>query len=132
MTTSSTLHWSRMAAIAVACAAVVAPAAAQSQSPITVKAQPVQSPDTFRMLVSYHDLDLKTPDGRTTLEARVRTAAREGCNELYNNRPTTQTLGVRIACTRLSVAEAMPRIDHAVELADSGRGATQIALVFRR
>lgn len=105
---------------------------AYAQSPITVTAaKPVAG--TFERIVSYGDLALASKAGRSTLMARVRSAAQDGCGSLYRCEPTHTTMSLRTRCVRNSVAAASPEIDRLVELAQAGHGSgTTVAIAVRR
>jgi UrcA family protein len=73
-----------LAAAAAAALASLVPAVAQAAPEVTVTGRYGVGPDTrsLSQRVSYADLDLSTPAGRTALRQRVRQTARELCSQL--------------------------------------------------
>ena len=68
--------------------------------------------------VSYGDLNLRAPEGRATLERRIKVAARQVCG-VESERP--MIVARRKSCVRQSAANALAEVDRTAVLADSGR-----------
>lgn len=89
--------WLRAALIAGA-AVVAVPAVAQTVEELTVTGHRGVGPNTrsISAVVSYHDLDLTTEAGRSTLNQRVRTTAQDLCRRLGEN--NMGSTGVAASC----------------------------------
>ncbi len=117
-----------LAAIAGGLVPIGAPAQAQAQTGASEPTITITAPRRTRLpsrsvnegiellslsaAVGYRDLNLRTPDGRTALEKRVRDAAQEVCQELDRKYPGG-TPDVR-TCARDAHASAKRQIDAAV------------------
>lgn len=112
--------WLRAALIAGA-AAAAGPVLAQTVEELTVIGRQGVGPNTrsISAVVSYRDLDLTTENGRTVLNQRVRTTARDLCRQLNEGNMSTGG-GVAPSCEqdalnsaseqqRLAIANARPR-----------------------
>jgi len=122
----------RAAVVALALASAFAPAVATAHPPIIIEAASFGSGDSFTRMVSYRDLNLASDDGRAALASRVKTAALDGCNDLYSRQPLQQTLNERMRCVRQSIAAAMPQVERAIALAQAGHSGAQVAVVIKR
>jgi UrcA family protein len=135
MTTNSTNNsLRRLISIALALGAVAAPTVALADTEITIEADARAKSvnGSFTTYVGYGDLNLASADGSTMLKSRIKSAARDGCNDLYRAQPANQTLQVRSLCFERSVADAMPRAERLIQLAQAGNAAgEQIAILLK-
>ena len=134
MTTSRTNSIRHLVSIALALGVVSAPAAAMAENEITIEADARTKTvnGSFKSLVGYGDLNLASADGSAALKSRIRSAARDGCNDLYRAQPANQTMHFRGLCANRSVADAMPRAERLIQLAQAGTAVgTEIAIVLK-
>ncbi len=81
-----------------------AAAAIGSVGAVTLAAAPAVAQELNTQLVSYADLDLASPAGVSTLDARLDSAVRRVCRS--NERPTLQDLQEARACQTSARSEA--------------------------
>ena len=105
---------------AAAAFASIAPASAETVEGVTVEAARIievgrtaygahEQIVSLRRGVSYKDLNLKTPEGRAAIEARIKDTATALCKELDKMYPLQDAR--KADCVRDSVREAMAEVE---------------------
>ncbi len=121
-----TRHSATLLGAVAAALAIAAPGFAQPSEEIVVMGRLGPAPDSARSLsqaVSYADLDLSTPAGRSELRRRVNLTARFLCDKLGES---ASSIGPAPSCRDSAVRDALARVG-TLEAQAAPRGTTWVA-----